>query len=87
MPTDFQIPLEDGLALRCTRFPANQSPSALIIIAHGYSFRPALRLSLSNWENAETLPIAGQLRYIGPPRPRRARMIKKRSHSSTILST
>lgn len=37
MPTDFQLTLEDGVLLRCTHFPAQQSPAvSLIIIAHGY---------------------------------------------------
>ncbi|MGG6312592.1 alpha/beta hydrolase family protein [Paenibacillus macerans] len=36
MPTDFLILLEDGLPLRCTRFPAKSTPAALILIAHGY---------------------------------------------------
>lgn len=37
MPTDFQIPLESGVLLRCTHFPAQQNPAvSLIIIVHGY---------------------------------------------------
>lgn len=37
MPTDFQLTLEDGVLLRCTHLPAQQSPAvSLIIIAHGY---------------------------------------------------
>ncbi|WP_334074699.1 alpha/beta hydrolase family protein [Paenibacillus sp. A14] len=38
MPTDFQIPLEDGHVLQCTRFPAQErnEDTSLVIMAHGY---------------------------------------------------
>lgn len=36
MPMDFNIPLEGGHLLRCTRFPAQEEAASLIIIAHGY---------------------------------------------------
>lgn len=38
MPTDFQIQLEDGHVLQCTRFPAQKrnENTALLIMAHGY---------------------------------------------------
>ncbi|WP_110930373.1 alpha/beta fold hydrolase [Paenibacillus bouchesdurhonensis] len=36
MPMDFNIPLEGGHMLRCTRFPARDEAAGLIIIAHGY---------------------------------------------------
>ncbi|MEF2966158.1 alpha/beta fold hydrolase [Paenibacillus sp. M1] len=36
MPIDFQLPLEGGHLLRCSRFPAQAEPQSLILIAHGY---------------------------------------------------
>lgn len=36
MPIDFQVPLENGDVLRCSRFPAQSTPESLILIAHGY---------------------------------------------------
>ncbi|MBQ4900806.1 alpha/beta hydrolase [Paenibacillus sp. Marseille-P2973] len=38
MPIDFEIPLNGGHLLRCSRFPAQEpaGPAALIVIAHGY---------------------------------------------------
>lgn len=36
MASDFNIPLEEGVILHCTRFPAQSAPVGLIIIAHGY---------------------------------------------------
>lgn len=36
MPINFNLPLEGGHMLRCSRFPAQEEAASLIIIAHGY---------------------------------------------------